>query len=109
MTARRSRSALSGGLVLAALIAAACAHGPPPREPHPLESPPPSADLVGKLSFRDAKAEDTLIDLAPELGVGYVELSRRTPASTRGCRRTARASSCPRRGSCPAASARGSS
>lgn len=79
MTARRSRFARSGGLVLAALVAAACAHGPPPREPHPLESPPPSADLVGKLSFRDAKAEDTLIDLAPELGVGYVELVAANP------------------------------
>jgi L,D-transpeptidase ErfK/SrfK len=79
MTVRRSRFARSGVLVLAALVAAACAHGPPPHAPHPLESPPPSADLVGKLSFRDARADDTLIDLAPELGVGYVELVAANP------------------------------
>src|SRR5258705_11747943 len=79
MTARRSRSARSAGLVLAALVAAACASGPPPRSPHPLESPPPSPDLVGKLSFREARADDTLIDLAPELGVGYVELVAANP------------------------------
>src|SRR5262245_66486280 len=80
MTARRSRSARSGLVaVCAALVAGACAHGPPPPPPHPLESPPPSADLVGKLSFREARAEDTLIDLAPELGVGYVELVGANP------------------------------
>ena len=80
MTGRRSRSARSGlGAVCAALVAAACAHGPPPPPPHPLESPPSSADLVGKLSFREARAEDTLIDLAPELGVGYVELVAANP------------------------------
>lgn len=79
MTARRSRSARSAALVLVALVAAACASGPPPRSPHPLESPPPSADLVGKLSFREARSEDTLIDLAPELGVGYVELVAANP------------------------------
>jgi L,D-transpeptidase ErfK/SrfK len=79
MTARRSRSARSAALVLAALVAAACASGPPPRPPHPLESPPPSPDLVGKLSFRQARAEDTLIDLAPELGVGYTELVAANP------------------------------
>ncbi|MBY0400428.1 L,D-transpeptidase family protein [Myxococcota bacterium] len=42
---------------------------------HLLENPPPSPDLVGRLSFRSAKAEDTFVDLAPELGVGYVELT----------------------------------
>jgi L,D-transpeptidase ErfK/SrfK len=47
------------------------ASAPPP---HPLESPPPSADLVGHLSFRNALAEDTFVDLAPALGVGYLEL-----------------------------------
>jgi L,D-transpeptidase ErfK/SrfK len=44
----------------------------PPR--HLLESPPPSPDLVGRLSFKSAAAEDTFVDLAPALGVGYVEL-----------------------------------
>jgi L,D-transpeptidase ErfK/SrfK len=42
--------------------------------PHLLENPPPSEDLVGRLSFRDALAEDTFVDLAPALGVGYLEL-----------------------------------
>jgi L,D-transpeptidase ErfK/SrfK len=41
---------------------------------HLLENPPPSPDLVGHLGFRRAKAEDTFVDLAPALGVGYVEL-----------------------------------
>ena len=45
----------------------------PPR--HLLESPPPSPDLVGRLSFKRAEAEDTFVDLAPELGIGYVELA----------------------------------
>ncbi len=44
-----------------------------------LEAPPPSADLVGKLSFHETHAEDTLIDLAPALGVGYVELLAANP------------------------------
>lgn len=42
---------------------------------HPLESPPPSPDLIGRLEFRKADAEDTFVDLAPELGIGYVELT----------------------------------
>ena len=52
-------------------LAAACASRAPR---HPLERPPPSADLVGRLSFHHASAEDTFVDLAPALGVGYVEL-----------------------------------
>jgi len=39
-----------------------------------LERPPASPDLVGRLEFRRAQAEDTFVDLAPALGVGYVEL-----------------------------------
>jgi L,D-transpeptidase ErfK/SrfK len=74
MTARRSRSARSGALLL--LFAAACA-GRAPR--HPLEAPPPSADVVGRLAFRRASAEDTFVDLAPALGVGYVELVAANP------------------------------
>ena len=51
------------------------APAPPARPaPHPLESPPPSDDLIGHLSFRELTAEDTLVDLAPALGVGYLEL-----------------------------------
>jgi L,D-transpeptidase ErfK/SrfK len=46
---------------------------------HPLEKPPPSPDLVGQLEFHVASAEDTLIDLAPELEVGYVELLAANP------------------------------
>jgi len=47
---------------------------PPPPPRHFLEKPPPSPDLVGRLSFRRVKAEDTFVDLAPALEVGYVEL-----------------------------------
>jgi L,D-transpeptidase ErfK/SrfK len=85
MTARRSRFvprhralALAAGLALSA----GCAQlpgAPPTPPPHPLENPPPSADLVGRLSFRDALAEDTFVDLAPALGVGYVELVAANP------------------------------
>jgi L,D-transpeptidase ErfK/SrfK len=53
------------------LLAAACASRPPR---HPLERPPPSPDLVGRLAFHEARAQDTFVDLAPALGVGYVEL-----------------------------------
>ncbi len=55
------------------LVAAACASRPAPAR-HPLEAPPPSPDLVGRLAFHQARAEDTFVDLAPALGVGYVEL-----------------------------------
>jgi L,D-transpeptidase ErfK/SrfK len=75
MTGRRSRSARSA---LLALVVAACATGPePPR--YLLENPPASNDLVGKLSFRETKEEETLIDIAPELRVGYVELLAANP------------------------------
>jgi L,D-transpeptidase ErfK/SrfK len=63
--------ALSVALLL--LLALACA-GRPERVRHPLEAPPASADLVGRLAFHEARAEDTFVDLAPALGVGYVEL-----------------------------------
>jgi len=79
MTERRSKFARR--LRLAGLVAvafAACARAP--TQPHyVLESPPASPDLVGKLSFRETKSEDTLIDLAPALGVGYVELLAANP------------------------------
>ncbi len=75
MTGRRSRSARSA--VLLALAFAACRSAGPP--PHFLEAPPPSPDLVGHLEFHVAHAEDTLIDLAPALGVGYVELLAANP------------------------------
>ncbi len=73
MTGRRSRSCRSA---LLALVVSACAYVPPP---HPLESPPPSPDLVGRLGFHRTRAQDTLVDLAPELGVGYVELLAANP------------------------------
>jgi L,D-transpeptidase ErfK/SrfK len=53
------------------LLSIACA-GAPPR--HPLEAPPRSRDLVGRLTFHQARTEDTFVDLAPALGIGYVEL-----------------------------------
>jgi L,D-transpeptidase ErfK/SrfK len=56
--------------LLFALALAACATEPR----HPLEAPPASADVVGRLAFHRARADDTFVDLAPALGVGYVEL-----------------------------------
>jgi L,D-transpeptidase ErfK/SrfK len=65
-------------IVLASASIAGCARVPkatPKGQPrHLLENPPPSPDLVGHLAFRAASAEDTFVDLAPALGVGYVEL-----------------------------------
>ena len=80
MTARRSRSGLS---ILLAFALAGCATlrgvAPMARPRHPLETPPPSPDLIGRLAFHDARAEDTLIDLGPALGVGYTELVAANP------------------------------
>lgn len=76
MTGRRSRSARSAAWI-ALLLCSGCAVARTPR--HFLEAPPPSPDLVGRLAFHEARAEDTLIDLAPELGVGYVELLAANP------------------------------
>lgn len=87
-TARRSRSGrkrstFAAGIALAAALglSTACAvmpGGGPARAAaparHPLEDPPPSEDLVGRIAFREALAEDTFVDLAPALGVGYLEL-----------------------------------
>jgi L,D-transpeptidase ErfK/SrfK len=74
MTGHRSRFARSAALL--ALIASACQS---PTRRHFLEAPPASPDLVGRLEFHRASPEDTLIDLAPELGVGYVELLAANP------------------------------
>jgi L,D-transpeptidase ErfK/SrfK len=84
MTGHRSRSGRSAALVaLAACALSACAGdflGFGARKPrYLLEAPPPSEDLVGRLSFRETRKQDTLIDLAPELGVGYVELLAANP------------------------------
>src|SRR4029450_12653191 len=84
--ARRSRFGLSALFAVVAL----CACVTPPRDAprsapqlararHPLENPPRSTDLVGRLAFREARAEDTLVDLGPELGVGYTELVAANP------------------------------
>ena len=80
MTGRRSRFVRSSrgfarGAALLLLVAAACATRPR----HPLEAPPPSPDLVGRLEFHRARADDTFVDLAPALGVGYVELVAANP------------------------------
>ncbi len=78
MTGRRSRFAR--GAVLAALFASACAGGFGRARPHYLlEAPPPSADLIGRLAVHVTRREDTLVDLAPALGVGYVELLAANP------------------------------
>ncbi len=83
-TARRSRFSpnrwarvtLASALALSAgcAVLPAPTPGPTAPAPHFLENPPPSADLIGRLAFREALAEDTFVDLAPALGVGYVEL-----------------------------------
>lgn len=80
MTERRSRFARSSrpfacGAALLLLVAAGCATYPR----HTLEAPPPSPDLVGRLGFHRAYANDTFVDLAPALGVGYVELVAANP------------------------------
>ncbi len=85
MTERRSRFARRSALALvAALALSACAgdlfgFASLRRGRYLLEAPPPSSDLVGRLSFHETRVEDTLIDLAPELGVGYVELVAANP------------------------------
>jgi L,D-transpeptidase ErfK/SrfK len=80
----RSGSACRAALLLGVALAASACVGDllrtaPQRERYLLEAPPPSADLVGKLSFHETHAEDTLIDLAPALRVGYVELVAANP------------------------------
>jgi L,D-transpeptidase ErfK/SrfK len=65
--------------VLLAGLASACAGGLAGKPRYLLEKPPPSEDLVGRLSLRETHEDDTLIDLAPELGVGYVELLAANP------------------------------
>jgi L,D-transpeptidase ErfK/SrfK len=76
----RRRAAWSCAALFAFALASGCATPPrfasvpPAPPPHPLENPPPSPDLVGRLSFHTAAAEDTFVDLAPALGVGYLEL-----------------------------------
>ena len=78
MTGRRSR--IVRRAVLAALLATACAGGSGPARPrYLLERPPPSADLIGRLGVHLTRREDTLVDLAPALGVGYVELLAANP------------------------------
>ena len=70
MTGHRSKFARSCVAALMLWIGASCAL----HARHPLERPPMSRDLVGRLAFHTASAEDTFVDLAPALGVGYVEL-----------------------------------
>jgi L,D-transpeptidase ErfK/SrfK len=69
--------------VLVALAASACVgdlfRDGPRRGRYLLEAPPPSKDLVGRLTFHETRGEDTLVDLAPALGVGYVELLAANP------------------------------
>jgi L,D-transpeptidase ErfK/SrfK len=66
------------GVVCLALAALACA----PFQERPrylLERPPASSDLVGRLGIHVTGSQDTLVELAPELGVGYVELLAANP------------------------------
>jgi len=70
-------------VALVALAASACVGDffrvGPRRGRYLLETPPPSKDLVGRLTFHETRVEDTLVDLAPALGVGYVELLAANP------------------------------
>jgi L,D-transpeptidase ErfK/SrfK len=66
-------------LAVCLALAAACAGGLGGRPRYLLERPPPSRDLVGRLAIHQADSEDTLVDLAPALGVGYVELLAANP------------------------------
>jgi L,D-transpeptidase ErfK/SrfK len=77
MTARRSRSARSAALAALVAVAVSACQGAGRR--HILEAPPASPDLIGRLEFHEARAEDTLVDLAPALRVGYVELLAANP------------------------------
>ncbi len=66
-------------VALAGVLVGSSGCAKPPKQPegprrYLLENPPPSPDLVGRLSFKTAVAEDTFVDLAPEYEVGYVEL-----------------------------------
>jgi L,D-transpeptidase ErfK/SrfK len=81
MTQRRSRFVRSAALVACvALGASACAGGLGRGRPrYLLEAPPPSRDLVGRLTLHQTRSADTLVDLAPALGVGYVELLAANP------------------------------
>ena len=79
MTGHQLKSARRAALGVLLLLAACSTPAPPPQPHYLLEAPPPSSDLIGKLSFRQTKQEDTLIDLAPALGVGYVELLAANP------------------------------
>ena len=91
MTERRSRfdpeRVLRLGVVaVVALLGSGCVAldhflaTPKPAPPrYLLETPPQSPDLIGAIRFRETVKEDTLVDLAPELGVGYVELLAANP------------------------------
>jgi L,D-transpeptidase ErfK/SrfK len=77
---RRSRPACVWMLAVAVVACVAPPHAAQLARPrHPLEKPPASADLVGRLAFRDVREQDTFVDLGPELGVGYTELVAANP------------------------------
>jgi L,D-transpeptidase ErfK/SrfK len=67
-------------VIIVAVGACACAGGLFSGRPrYRLEAPPPSSDLVGRLGIHQTRSQDTLVDLAPALGVGYVELLAANP------------------------------
>jgi L,D-transpeptidase ErfK/SrfK len=78
MTARRSRFVRSALLLCLLASASGCIRFAT-RLPQPLERENVSPDVTGRLLFHTAKREDTLIDLAVQYGVGYVELLAANP------------------------------
>jgi L,D-transpeptidase ErfK/SrfK len=75
----------------------------------PARGPTASDDLVGRLSFRDARAEDTFVDLGPALGVGYTELVAANPGVDPWLPKQGTRLVVPARASCRAVRARESS
>jgi len=76
--ARRSRSARSA-LALCAALAAACAAPAPPPAPSVVSAVAREPDLTGTLRTHHTVKEDTLIDLARDNGLGYIEVVAANP------------------------------
>jgi L,D-transpeptidase ErfK/SrfK len=79
---RRSRWARLGGTALAATLLACL---PPPPEPAPPPTTPsaavydPSSDLTGRVKKVRSKQDDTLVDLARDNDLGYIEILAANP------------------------------
>jgi L,D-transpeptidase ErfK/SrfK len=74
MTARPSKSGPSAALILLLTACAPALQGPR----HPMERDL-GPEVAGRLRFHVARGDDTLVDLAVQSGVGYVELLAANP------------------------------